>query len=97
MLTWEGENITAEAVLQRKKAACPVQGSMVGPSAFTPLWLLRDGWVAEVSLCRAMTSEAFCHLYDTPAVGLFEFVVYIVDSLSDQIQHFNEMLLLMLE
>ena len=49
-------------------------------------------------LLRAMTTEAFCHSYDTAAILFFEFVVYIFDSLPGQIEHFNRtVLLLMIE
>ena len=43
-----------------------------------------------------MTTEAFCYSYDTAAIILFEFMVYVFDSLPDQIEHFNRMILLLM-
>lgn len=50
--------------------------------------------VAGGTLHKTMTTKAFCHFYDTTSILLFELVVYIFDSLSDQIEHFDKMLLL---
>lgn len=83
--------------LQFREGRQPVISKRVWPCPLTAslLWLLRHCWVARGSLLRA---KAFCHFYDTTAITLFEFVVYIFDSLPDQTKHCNKtLLLLMLE